>query len=377
VSGSLAKRPPAADKAIREKTALIAMSGGVDSSVAAYLTQSSGYDCAGAMMRLYDNDDAGLRYGSTCCSALDAEDARAVANKLKMPFYVFNFSDDFRRDVIGKFISAYKQGETPNPCIDCNRFLKFRRFLRRADELERDCIVTGHYAKIGRQGDRLVLKKAEDLTKDQSYVLYCLTREQLSRTLFPLGTLPKTRVREIAEELGFVNAKKAESQDICFVPDGDYAAFIERYSGEVFPGGAFVGTDGAVLGRHRGIIRYTVGQRRGLGVSAAKPLYVRELRTDNNTVVLCENGELYSSRLVLRDINLIAADVLPASVRASVKIRYRHKEQPAEVIQTGADTLEINFDAPQRAVTKGQAAVIYDGDTVIGGGTISEVMTGK
>lgn len=352
------------------KRALVAMSGGVDSSVSAFLMKEAGFDCTGVTMRLFDNEDAGMEREKSCCSLDDVEDARAVANRLGIPYFVFNFKADFKKCVIDRFINAYECGATPNPCIDCNRFLKFERLYRRAKEIECDFIVTGHYARIEKSGDRFLLKKAKDSTKDQSYVLYSLTQEQLAHTKFPLGEFEKSEVRKIAEEHGFVNAKKHDSQDICFVPDGDYAKIIELHTGKSYPHGNFVGIDGKILGEHKGIIRYTIGQRKGLGLALPEPLYVCEKRIDTNEVVLGRNEDLFSREFDVSDINWIAFDAPPEKFRASVKIRYRQKEQPAEIIKDGENRVHVVFDEPQRAITSGQAAVFYDGDAVIGGGTI-------
>jgi tRNA-specific 2-thiouridylase len=252
--------------------------------------------------------------------------------------------------------------------------MKFERFLHRALEIGHDCVATGHYARIerddGRNNGRYLLKKGADASKDQSYVLYAMTQGQLARTLFPLGTLTKSEVRGIAIGRGFINAEKRESQDICFAPDGDYAGFIERYCGAQSKGGAIVDADGNALGVHKGVFHYTIGQRHGLGLAAGKPLYVQSLRPESNTVVVGAEEELYSKTLIARDINLIAVDALNAPMRVAAKIRYRHSEQPATAWQLDADTLRIEFDSPQRAITKGQAVVMYDGDVVIGGGTI-------
>ena len=245
--------------------ALIAMSGGVDSSVAAYIMKEEGFDCIGCTMKLYDNADAGVSRDKTCCSLDDVEDARSVAARLDMPYYVFNFSDDFREKIICKFIDSYERGRTPNPCIDCNRYMKFAKLCERARILGCDFIVTGHYARIYKEGEKYVLKKALDETKDQSYVLYNLTQDILAHTRFPLGEMKKSETREIAEKCGFINAKKPDSQDICFVPDGDYARVIELNTGKKYPPGDFVDKNGNVLGRHKGIIHYTIGQRKGLG----------------------------------------------------------------------------------------------------------------
>lgn len=357
-------------KIMDNKKALIAMSGGVDSSVAAYLIQKSGYDTIGATMKLFDNGDIDKK-DKTCCSLDDVSDARSVAARMGIPFYVFNFKEDFREKVIGKFVDTYKNGGTPNPCIDCNRFLKFDRFLRRADEIGADYIVTGHYARIefDEKSGRYLLKKAVDLNKDQSYVLYGMTQHELSKTLFPLGGLSKPEVREIAEANGFVNAHKKESQDICFVPDGNYAGFIEGYANLKFPEGDFLDTKGNVIGKHKGIINYTIGQRKGLG-SFLKPMFVCHKDAVNNTVTLCEGDELFTKELFAEDINLITVGRLDSPIRVKAKVRYRQAEQLATVEQVGEDRLHIVFDEPQRAISKGQAVVLYDGDTVVGGGTI-------
>ena len=353
------------------KKVMIGMSGGVDSAVSAFLLKEAGYAPTGVNCRFFDGNDTSSAE-KTCCSLEDANDARDVAYRLGIPFYVFNFTDDFRRDVIARFVDAYVNGETPNPCIDCNRYLKFDRLLRRALELEMDFIATGHYAR--KQYDagsgRWLLKKGVDETKDQSYVLYCLNQFQLAHTLFPLGELKKTEVRAIAEENGFLNAKKHDSQDICFVPDGDYASFIETYLHRTFPCGDFVTRDGKVLGTHKGIIRYTVGQRRGLGLALPAPLYVCEKDLQNNRVVLCPNDGLFSKTLTAKNVNLIAVDRIETPLRVKAKVRYKQPEQWATVEQIQDDRLRVTFDAPQRAFAKGQAVVLYDGDVVIGGGTI-------
>lgn len=348
------------------------MSGGVDSSVAAFLMKEEGFDCAGATMKLFSNEDIGVEGESRCCSLDDVEDARSVANRLGIPFFVFNFSDNFRREVIERFIAAYKSGATPNPCIDCNRFLKFDKFFSRAKELDIGHIVTGHYASVyyDAASRRWGLKKGMDESKDQSYVLYSLTQEQLAHTLLPLGGMSKTEVREIARDNGFINAKKRESQDICFVPDGDYAAFIERYTGEPNRPGNFVDGEGRVLGRHRGFVRYTIGQRRGLGLSLREPLYVCAKRAADNTVILGRGEELFSKSLTASGINLIACERISSPLRLRAKVRYKQREQWATVEQTAEDRLRVDFDEPQRAVTPGQAVVLYDGSCVVGGGTI-------
>ena len=354
------------------RKAIIAMSGGVDSSVAACLMKEQGYDCMGVTMKLFYNDDIGIPREHTCCSLEDVEDARSVAYKLGIPYYVFNFSDRFEKEVIDRFVSAYEQGMTPNPCIDCNRFLKFDKLYDRARELEYEYVVTGHYSRIiqDEQSGRYLLKKALDANKDQSYVLYTLSQKQLAHTLFPLGGMTKPEVRDIAEAHGLVTARKHDSQDICFVQNGSYADFIERHTGKTYPEGDFIDTAGHVLGRHRGIIHYTIGQRKGLGLSLAEPMYVCAVNAEENTVTLGRESELYSRTLTAGDINLIACPSMEQPMRLKAKVRYRQAEQWATAVQTDRDTLRVEFDQPQRAVTRGQAVVLYDGDTVVGGGTI-------
>ena len=352
------------------KKALIAMSGGVDSSVAAFLTQQDGFDCIGCTMKLYENEDAGLARTKTCCSLDDVEDARRVAYRLHMPYYVFNFTADFRRLVMEKFARCYAQGVTPNPCIDCNRYMKFDLLHRRAEVLGCSAVVTGHYAHIEQCGGEWFLKKAADASKDQSYVLYAMTQEQLAHTRFPLGTLCKSDVRRIAQENGFVNADKPDSQDICFVPDGDYAAAVERICGRSFPCGDFITADGSIVGRHNGIIHYTIGQRKGLGIASTEPYFVCGIRPADNTVLLGRKDALFRSEADAADFNWISGRTPQSPFTCTVKLRYRQPEQPVTVVPTGADTVHLIFDAPQRAVTPGQAAVLYDGDLVLGGGTI-------
>ena len=354
------------------KKALIAMSGGVDSSLAAKIMVERGYECIGCTMKLFQNEDAGVERSRTCCSLDDVEDARSVAYKLGMPFYVFNFTDAFRDEVIHKFVESYENGITPNPCIDCNRYMKFGKLLDRARVLGCDCIVTGHYARIEETDNGFVLKKALDETKDQSYVLYSMTQEQLSHTVFPLGGMRKSEVRDIAGSSGFVNANKPDSQDICFVPDGDYARVVEMHAGRPFAEGNFVDREGNILGRHKGIIRYTVGQRRGLGISAAEPLYVCEIRPESGEVVLGVSRELLCSTVRAADFNWISGEAPRNEFRCRAKLRYRQPEQWVTVTPVGEDEVTLRFDDPQKAPAPGQAAVLYDGDTVIGGGTIQK-----
>lgn len=354
--------------------ALIAMSGGVDSSVAAYLTAQEGFACMGATMRLYEAPEDGPE--STCCSLEQVEDARSVAYRLGLPFYVFNFKEDFRCHVMDAFIRDYENGLTPNPCVECNRHLKFDRLLRRAKELECAYVVTGHYARIARDPEtgRYLLKKAVDESKDQTYFLYCLTQEQLAHIRFPLGELTKAAVREIAAEQGFVTARKKDSQDICFVPDGDYLAFMARYTGKTYPAGNFLDEKGNVVGKHKGAVAYTLGQRKGLGLAMGAPVYVCSKDMAANTVTVGPNESLMHSALLANNWYWHPFEVLTKPLRVTAKARSRMAEQPATVYPMENGFAKVVFDQPQRAITPGQAVVLYDGDTVVGGGTIREVL---
>lgn len=357
-----------------KNSALIAMSGGVDSSVAAKLMAERGYDCMGCTMRLYENDMIGEDLFGTCCSLKDTQDARDVCDRIGIPYNIYHYEAEFREKVIEPFVCSYEKGETPNPCIRCNRYLKFDSLYNKARELGYNYIVTGHYARIQEKDGVFYLLKAVDLNKDQSYVLYDLTQEQLAHTVFPLGELSKSEVREIADENGFVTSHKKESQDICFVPDGDYAGMIERYRGKKYPKGEFVDLDGNFLGTHDGIINYTIGQRRGLGIPADRRLYVTRLNVEENKVVLADDADLFKRELMLRDFHLISGETPSEPFRCLAKIRYRHKEQPCLVTVFSDGAAKIVFDEPQRAITAGQSTVLYDGDYVLGGGIIDRVI---
>lgn len=339
---------------------LIALSGGVDSSVVAWLLQEAGLDCLGVTMKLLPSAPED-----------DLRDARAVADRLGIPFEVVDLSDDFRHRVIDYFVRTYIEGKTPNPCVECNRTMKFGRLLEIAETRGCTKIATGHYARIERGEDgRYLLKKAADPAKDQSYVLWSLSQEQLSKTIFPLGNLTKSEAREIAEEQQFCNAHRRDSQDICFVPDGDYASLIERLSDIPFPKGSFVDADGRVIGEHQGLIRYTIGQRKGLGLAFGKPTYVCKKNVADNTIVLGSNEDLFSRELTATNINLISCDVIDAPMRVEAKTRYTAKLAWATVEQIAPDRIRVMFDEPQRAISSGQSVVLYDGDLVIGGGII-------
>ncbi|MDR0391978.1 MAG: tRNA 2-thiouridine(34) synthase MnmA [Planctomycetaceae bacterium] len=359
---------------------LVAMSGGVDSSVAAILLLERGYDCRGATMKLVDDelvggvDSCGVKRGRVCCSLADIEDARRVAYGLGMPFNVFNFTDDFRANVIERFVDSYCGGFTPNPCIDCNRFMKFDKFFQRSIDLGFDFIATGHYARVERdiETGRYLLKRGLDKSKDQSYVLYMMTQQQLAHVLFPLGALNKSEVREIAGKHNLVTADKGESQDICFVPNGDYASFIERYVGACSECGDFVDKNGKKLGRHRGIIRYTIGQRKGLGIARSEPYYVCSKNVLDNTVVLGDESDLYTEYVEASDINLISCEYIESPIRVEAKVRYRQKEESGIAEQISDNKLRVKFDTKQKGIALGQALVLYDKETIIGGGTISK-----
>lgn len=360
---------------MKNEKVMVGMSGGVDSSVCAALLLKEGYDVSGVTLRLYDGEDYDSGKTRTCCSLSDVEDARAVCVRMGIKHYAFNFKEDFKEYVIKNFIDEYENGRTPNPCIECNRHIKFDAMLLRAETLGYDKIATGHYASLKKaENGRYLLCRAADAAKDQTYVLYSMTQKQLSKTLFPLGTLTKPQVRKIAEGNGFVNAKKPDSQDICFVPDGDYAGFIERFTGKTALHGDFINETGEKLGEHKGVIRYTVGQRKGLGIALGKHAYVVEKNPQNNTVTLGDEDALFYKRVLVKDVNFIPFDELSEGMRVTAKLRYRHKEQPAVISPAENGCVLIEFDEPQRAPSAGQAAVFYDGDIVVGGGTIVKGM---
>ena len=348
-----------------KKTALIAMSGGVDSSVAAYLMQQKGFHCGGAIMQLWKEVSSGA-----------IEDAKAVADRLAMDFHVLDASADFREKVVDYFVSSYEEGLTPNPCIQCNRHLKFSFFLDRALELGYDHIATGHYAIIRQDADteRFLLCKAKDAAKDQSYFLSCLTQQQLSHVHFPLGELTKEEARAIALEQGFVNARKKDSQDICFVPDGDYVAFMKQYTGKDYPGGDYLDLDGKVVGRHCGAVCYTLGQRKGLGIALGAPVYVCSKDMEANTVTVGPESALFATTLIADSWNWFPFESLTEPIRVLAKARYRHIPQPATVYPIENGRAKVVFDTPQRAMTPGQTVALYDGDIVVGGGIITDIL---
>lgn len=351
---------------------ICAMSGGVDSSVAAKLLVDAGYDVLGATMKLFDSDGVILEEGSrTCCSLEDVEDARSVAFGLGIPYRVLNYTATFGSCVVDRFCEAYLNGLTPNPCIDCNRYLKFEALQQRRRELGYDYVATGHYARrvYNDATGRYELRRGDDPKKDQSYVLYHLTQDQLEHMLFPVGELSKDEVRDVAREAGFGNANKLESQDICFVPDGDYAHFIEEHTGASFTPGNIVDTSGKVLGQHRGLARYTIGQRKGLGVAAGEPLFVLRKDVETNELVVGFAHETGTRVVYANDVNLISVGSLEEPLRIEAKVNYRAIPRPGVARMEGG-ILTVEFDEPVRAVAPGQALVCYQGDVVVGGGTI-------
>ncbi|XBX08593.1 tRNA 2-thiouridine(34) synthase MnmA [Enterocloster clostridioformis] len=352
---------------------VVGMSGGVDSSVAAWLLKEQGYDVIGVTMQIWRDEDAEVQEAEGGCCGLSAvDDARRVAMDLGIPYYVMNFKEEFRKNVMDYFAGEYVEGRTPNPCIACNRHVKWESLLRRSMAIGADYIATGHYAQIDRlPGGRYSLKTSVTAAKDQTYALYNLTQEQLSHTLMPVGSYHKEEIRDMAERLGLPVAHKPDSQEICFIPDHDYASFIEEYTGRELPPGNFVDLDGNVLGRHRGITHYTVGQRKGLNLSMGRPVFVVEIRPETNEVVIGDNQDVFTNVLRCDKLNWMAVDGLHGkSMDVLAKIRYSHKGSPCTIREIGNDMVECRFHEPVRAVTPGQAVVFYDGDYVAGGGTI-------
>ena len=346
--------------------ALIAMSGGVDSSVAAYLMQQAGFDCVGTTMRLWEQSQ----------TEESLTDAQKVAERLGIPFQVMDATGQFREKVVDSFIRTYEQGHTPNPCITCNRCIKFDVLLQQALDMGCQFMVTGHYAKIRQDAatGRFLLYKAADPAKDQTYFLACLNQHQLSHTKLPLGELTKEQVRAIAEDQGFLNARKRDSQDICFIPDGDFVSFIKNYTGKHYPAGDFLDLNGNVVGKHQGAFAYTLGQRKGLGIALGEPAYVCAKDMTNNTVTVGPNEALFAKALRAENWNWLPFPHLTEPIRVTAKARYRHAEQPATVYPEENGFARVEFDEPQRAMTPGQAVVVYNGDMVVGSGTITEIL---
>lgn len=372
IIGSIDRQDKEHKSVSRKEKVIIGMSGGVDSSVAAWLLKEQGYEVIGVTMQIWqDEEEEVLEENGGCCGLSAVEDARRTAQLLEIPHYVMNFKADFKRFVIDYFVSEYLEGRTPNPCIACNRYVKWEALLNRSLEIGADYIATGHYARIRQlENGRFCLTRSVTAAKDQTYALYNLTQNQLSHTLMPVGSYSKEEIRRMADQIGLSVADKPDSQEICFVPDQDYAGFIERTTGAPSQTGNFVQADGTILGQHKGIIHYTIGQRRGLGLPMGRRVVVTEIRPETNEVVIGEQEDVWTDHLLADRLNWMSVPDLTEERSASAKIRYNHTGTPCTLQKTASDQIRVQFHEPVRAVTPGQAVVFYDGDCVLGGGTI-------
>lgn len=357
------------------KKVVIGMSGGVDSSVAAYLLQEQGYEVIGITLKVWDSDDPDyIEKDGGCCSISSVDDARRVAYKLNIPYYVLNFKELFKAKVIDNFIDEYMEGRTPNPCVACNKYIKFDELLQRAMALGADYVATGHYARIDESEGRFLLKTATDSKKDQTYALYNLTQFQLEHTLMPCAGYTKTEIREIAEKIGLEVFNKKDSEEICFIPDDDHGAYIKKALPNKVREGNFVDKKGNILGKHKGIVYYTIGQRKGLGIALGIPMFVTDIVPQSNQVVLGSEEDIFKTELLAKDINFIPFDKLTSEMEIEAKIRYSAMPTKAKIIPMENNKVKVVFYDKVRAITKGQSVVFYNGDIVVGGGIIEEIL---
>lgn len=357
---------------MEKKKVVVGMSGGVDSSVAAHLLKEQGYEVIGVTMQIWQDEDRAVQEeNGGCCGLSAVDDARRVSQDLDIPYYVMNFKKEFKENVMDYFVKEYLQGKTPNPCIACNRYVKWESLLKRSLDIGADYIATGHYARIEQLANgRYALKKSATAAKDQTYALYNLTQYQLSHTLMPVGEYTKDEIRAIADKINLRVAHKPDSQEICFVPDKDYAGFIEAYSGQKDIEGSFINTAGEIIGRHKGITHYTIGQRKGLNLAMGHPVFVVEIRPETNEVVIGEGDEIFGHVVMANNLNFMSVEDIEGEIEVTAKIRYNHKGSPCTIQKTDDDLIKCTFPEAQRAITPGQAIVFYDGDYVLGGGTI-------